>query len=127
MVFLPLTVDPCVIEIMLCIPFELLLLPLTVDPCISHEFSFHISMTKTIERYRRCCYASRDNNDAEHDRQIGHEEYSKLKAKYESLMDSQRHLLGEDLGLLSIKELQNLEKMLEGTLSQARQRKVPAS
>ena len=91
--------------------------------------------------------------------QIGHEEYSKLKAKYESLMDSQRliiptefllsiehytyrcwkltnyislmvifrHLLGEDLGLLSIKELQNLEKMLEGTLSQARQRKVPAS
>lgn len=35
-----------------------------------------------------------------------------------------RHLLGEDLGLLSIKELQNLEKMLEGTLSQARQRKV---
>lgn len=37
MVFLPLTVDPCVIEIMLCIPFELLLLPLTVDPCISHE------------------------------------------------------------------------------------------
>ncbi|KAL6321268.1 hypothetical protein AAG906_016302 [Vitis piasezkii] len=81
-------------------------------------------MTKTIERYRRCCYASRDNNDAEHDRQIGHEEYSKLKAKYESLMDSQRHLLGEDLGLLSIKELQNLEKMLEGTLSQARQRKA---
>ena len=27
-------------------------------------------MTKTIERYRRCCYASRDNNDAEHDRQV---------------------------------------------------------
>lgn len=35
-----------------------------------------------------------------------------------------RHLLGEDLGPLSIKELQNLEKQLEGALAQARQRKV---
>ncbi|XP_072083506.1 uncharacterized protein [Arachis hypogaea] len=35
-----------------------------------------------------------------------------------------RHLLGEDLGPLSIKELQNLEKQLEGALAQARQRKA---
>nr|XP_029151793.1 homeobox-leucine zipper protein ATHB-4 isoform X2 [Arachis hypogaea]XP_029151794.1 homeobox-leucine zipper protein ATHB-4 isoform X2 [Arachis hypogaea] len=35
-----------------------------------------------------------------------------------------KHLLGEDLGPLSIKELQNLEKQLEGALAQARQRKV---
>ncbi|MED6171787.1 Agamous-like MADS-box protein mads3 [Stylosanthes scabra] len=35
-----------------------------------------------------------------------------------------RHLLGEDLGPLSIKELQNLEKQLEGALAQARQRKT---
>ncbi|XLR53967.1 hypothetical protein HN51_022249 [Arachis hypogaea] len=34
------------------------------------------------------------------------------------------HLLGEDLGPLSIKELQNLEKQLEGSLAQARQRKL---
>ncbi|XLS74532.1 hypothetical protein HN51_031397 [Arachis hypogaea] len=53
----------------------------------------------------------------------GHEEVSKLKAKYESLQRTQRHLLGEDLGPLSIKELQNLEKQLEGSLAQARQRK----
>jgi len=33
-------------------------------------------------------------------------------------------LLGEDLGPLNIKELQNLEKQLEGALAQARQRKV---
>jgi hypothetical protein len=33
-------------------------------------------------------------------------------------------LLGEDLGPLSVKELQNLEKQLEGALAQARQRKV---
>jgi hypothetical protein len=35
-----------------------------------------------------------------------------------------RHLLGEDLGPLSVKELQQLEKQLECSLSQARQRKV---
>lgn len=35
-----------------------------------------------------------------------------------------RHLLGEDLGPLSVKELQNLEKQLEGALAQARHRKV---
>lgn len=35
-----------------------------------------------------------------------------------------RQLLGEDLGPLNVKELQNLEKQLEGALAQARQRKV---
>ncbi|RYR34558.1 hypothetical protein Ahy_A10g049506 [Arachis hypogaea] len=53
-----------------------------------------------------------------------YQEVSKLKAKYESLQRTQRHLLGEDLGPLSIKELQNLEKQLEGSLAQARQRKA---
>lgn len=33
-------------------------------------------------------------------------------------------MLGEDLGPLSVKELQNLEKQLEAALAQARQRKV---
>jgi thioredoxin-related protein len=35
-------------------------------------------------------------------------------------------LLGEDLGPLSVKELQSLEKQLEGALQLARQRKVTA-
>nr|GMD36472.1 MADS-box transcription factor 6 [Ipomoea batatas] len=51
-------------------------------------------------------------------------EVIKLKAKYESLQRTQRHLLGEDLGPLSIKELQNLEKQLEIALAQTRQRKT---
>jgi len=38
-----------------------------------------------------------------------------------------RQLLGEDLGPLNMKELQNLEKQLEGALAQARQRKVPSN
>lgn len=35
-----------------------------------------------------------------------------------------RHLLGEDLGQLNLKELLNLEKQLEGALAQTRQRRV---
>uniref|UniRef100_A0AAU7LJR0 MADS39 n=1 Tax=Hippophae rhamnoides TaxID=193516 RepID=A0AAU7LJR0_9ROSA len=50
-------------------------------------------------------------------------EVTKLKFKYESLQRTQRHLLGEDLGPLSVKELQNLETQLEAGLAQARQRK----
>ncbi|KAF4397868.1 hypothetical protein G4B88_019589 [Cannabis sativa] len=34
------------------------------------------------------------------------------------------HLLGEDLGPLNVKELQNLEKQLEGSLAQVRQKKI---
>ncbi|KAG8391729.1 hypothetical protein BUALT_Bualt01G0217400 [Buddleja alternifolia] len=81
------------------------------------------STTKTLERYQRCCFNPQDNG-AERETQSWYQEVSKLKAKYESLQRTQRHLLGEDLGPLSIKELQNLEKQLEGALAQARQRKT---
>ncbi|KAJ0968918.1 hypothetical protein J5N97_021795 [Dioscorea zingiberensis] len=53
-----------------------------------------------------------------------YQEVSKLKAKFESLQRSQRHLLGEDLGPLNVKELQQLERQLESALAQARQRKT---
>ncbi|KAJ9680836.1 hypothetical protein PVL29_019985 [Vitis rotundifolia] len=79
--------------------------------------------TKTLERYQRVCYTPQDNN-MECETQSWYQEVSKLKAKYESLQRTQRHLLGEDLGPLSVKELQNLEKQLEGALAQARQRKT---
>ncbi|PIN00412.1 MADS box transcription factor [Handroanthus impetiginosus] len=81
------------------------------------------SMTQILERYQRCCFNSQDSI-SERETQNWYQEVSKLKAKYESLQRTQRHLLGEDLGPLSIKELQNLEKQLEGALTQARQRKT---
>nr|QCL07898.1 agamous-like 6 [Euptelea pleiosperma] len=88
-----------------------------------YEFS-SVGMNRTLERYQRCCYTPQDNSAIDRETQNWYQEVSKLKAKYESLQRSQRHLLGEDLGPLSIKELQNLEKQLEGALSQARQRKT---
>ncbi|KAG5231293.1 MADS-box transcription factor [Salix suchowensis] len=80
------------------------------------------SVTKTLERYQRCCYTPQENS-SERETQSWYQEATKLKAKYESLQRTQRHLLGEDLGPLNVKELQNLEKQLEGALALARQRK----
>ncbi|XP_027333746.1 agamous-like MADS-box protein AGL6 [Abrus precatorius] len=80
-------------------------------------------ITKTLERYQRFSFTHLDNN-VERETQSWYQEVSMLKAKYESLQMTQRHLLGEDLGPLNIKELQNIEKQLEGALSQARQRKT---
>ncbi|PSS13988.1 MADS-box transcription factor [Actinidia chinensis var. chinensis] len=80
-------------------------------------------MTKTLERYQRCNFNPQDNS-VEHETQSWYQEVSKLKGKYDSLQRTQRHLLGEDLGPLSVKELQNLEKQLEGALAQTRQRKT---
>lgn len=80
--------------------------------------------SKTLERYQRCCFSPQDINITDHETQGWNQEVSKMKTKYESLQCSQRHLLGEDLGPLSVKELQQLEKQLETALSKARQRKT---
>ncbi|KAI8541756.1 hypothetical protein RHMOL_Rhmol08G0087100 [Rhododendron molle] len=52
--------------------------------------------------------------------QSSYREYLKLKGKHEALQRYQRQLLGEDLGPLSIKELENLEHQLETSLKQIR-------
>ncbi|XP_028230482.1 MADS-box transcription factor 6-like, partial [Glycine soja] len=78
--------------------------------------------TKTIERYYRSSFTPQDEH-VECETQSWYQEVSKLKAKYDSLQRTQRHFLGEDLGPLNTKELQNLEKQLEGSLAQPRQRK----
>ncbi|KAK6241831.1 hypothetical protein SCA6_007220 [Theobroma cacao] len=52
------------------------------------------------------------------------QEYLKLKARYEALQRSQRNLLGEDLGPLSSKELESLERQLDSSLKQIRSTRV---
>ncbi|KAJ3680285.1 hypothetical protein LUZ60_016563 [Juncus effusus] len=79
---------------------------------------------KTLERYQRCCFNSQDANANMCETQSWYQEMSKLKAKFETLQRTQRNLLGEDLGPLSVKELQQLERQLESALTQARQRKT---
>nr|BAL04982.1 homeotic AGL6 protein [Nymphaea hybrid cultivar] len=81
-------------------------------------------MSRTLERYQRCNYNPLDNTAAARETQNWYQEVVKLKTRYEALQRCQRHLLGEDLGPLSVKELQQLERQLETALSQARQRKT---
>ncbi|WVZ86838.1 hypothetical protein U9M48_033562 [Paspalum notatum var. saurae] len=82
-------------------------------------------VTKTLEKYHNCCYNAQSSNTGfGGEPQSWYQEMSRLKGKLESLQRSQRHMLGDDLGSLSIKELQQLEKQLEYALSQARQRKT---
>ncbi|XP_030929151.1 agamous-like MADS-box protein MADS3 isoform X1 [Quercus lobata] len=83
----------------------------------------NVGITKTLERYQQSCFTPQDNS-IERETQSFYQEHAKLKAKYDSLQITQRHLLGEDLGPLSVKELQSLEKQLEGALQLARQRKT---
>ncbi|CAI9093181.1 OLC1v1028617C2 [Oldenlandia corymbosa var. corymbosa] len=79
-------------------------------------------MLKTLERYQKCNYGQPEPNiSAREALEISsQQEYLKLKARYEALQRSQRNLLGEDLGPLSSKELESLERQLDVSLKQIR-------
>ncbi|KAH0469062.1 hypothetical protein IEQ34_002294 [Dendrobium chrysotoxum] len=89
-----------------------------------YEYSTDSSMEKILERYERYSYAERALFSNEANPQADWRlEYNKLKARVESLQKSQRHLMGEQLDSLSIKELQHLEQQLESSLKHIRSRK----
>ncbi|XP_061361098.1 MADS-box transcription factor 6-like [Gastrolobium bilobum] len=82
-------------------------------------------INKIIERYRRCRYNnSHDGNLFEHESQSLYQEFLNIREEYESLERTQRHCQGEELEPLSLKELQKLEKQLDGTLTLARQQQT---
>nr|ALM95519.1 SEPALLATA-like protein 3 [Nigella damascena] len=80
------------------------------------------SMLKTLERYQKCSYGGPEPNVSAREAQehSSHQEYLRLKARVEALQRSQRNLLGEDLGPLSGKELEALERQLDSSLKQIR-------
>ncbi|XP_022955282.1 MADS-box protein J2-like isoform X1 [Cucurbita moschata] len=90
------------------------------------EFSGGSSMTRTLEKYRRCSYDIRDG--ARHLNNNGQpqsfDDYLNLKATVELMQQSQRNLLGEDLGPLNAKELEQLEHQLETSLERIRSTKT---
>ncbi|KAH7570522.1 hypothetical protein JRO89_XS05G0125300 [Xanthoceras sorbifolium] len=80
------------------------------------------SMLKTLERYQKCNYGAPEPNVSTREalELSSQQEYMKLKARYEALQRSQRNLLGEELGPLSSKELESLERQLDMSLKQIR-------
>ncbi|CAN1313585.1 Agamous-like MADS-box protein MADS4 [Linum perenne] len=91
-----------------------------------YEFCSSSSMLKTLERYQKCNYGAPEATvSAREALEISsQQEYLKLKARYEALQRSQRNLLGEDLGPLSTKELESLERQLDMSLKQIRSTRV---
>ncbi|XP_057465362.1 agamous-like MADS-box protein MADS2 isoform X2 [Actinidia eriantha] len=90
-----------------------------------YEFCSSSSIMKTLEKYQRCSYsleASQPINQNEN----SYHEYMRLKTRVDILQQSQRNLLGEDLGPLSTKELEQLEHQLEVSLKQIRSTKTQA-
>ncbi|KAB5564830.1 hypothetical protein DKX38_004884 [Salix brachista] len=79
-------------------------------------------MLKTLERYQKCNYGAPEPNvSAREALELStQQEYLKLKGRYESLQRTQRNLLGEDLGPLSSKDLESLERQLDMSLKQIR-------
>ncbi|GAB2290887.1 MADS-box transcription factor [Dionaea muscipula] len=82
-------------------------------------------ITETLKKYQQRINSNPHPDEAAAiEAQNWNIEASKLKEQYESLKVKQRHLLGEDLGPLSVKELQKLESRIEVALAQTRQRKA---
>ncbi|WOH09805.1 hypothetical protein DCAR_0729264 [Daucus carota subsp. sativus] len=90
-----------------------------------YEFCSTSNMLKTLERYQNCSHGTLEVNRTAKDlEQNSYREYLKLKGKYDSLQQYQRHLLGEDLGPLNIKDLEHLELQLDESLMHIRSTKT---
>ncbi|XP_059670478.1 agamous-like MADS-box protein MADS2 [Cornus florida] len=89
-----------------------------------YEFCSSSNMLKTLERYQKCSYGTIEVSRSAEAEQSSYREYLALKEKYESLQQYQRHLLGEDLGPLNIKDLEQLEHQLDSSLKQIRSTKT---
>ncbi|XP_019099224.1 PREDICTED: developmental protein SEPALLATA 3 isoform X8 [Camelina sativa] len=88
-----------------------------------YEFCSSSSMLRTLERYQKCNYGAPEPNVPSREALAelsSQQEYLKLKERYDALQRTQRNLLGEDLGPLSSKELESLERQLDSSLKQIR-------
>nr|WQI83121.1 MADS-box transcription factor [Spirodela polyrhiza] len=89
-----------------------------------YEYSTDSSMERILQRYERYSCTQRDLAAADPELQeTWLLEYGKQKAKIECLLKNQRHLMGEDLESLKLKDLQQLELQLEAGLKEIRSRK----
>uniref|UniRef100_A0A5B7BI89 Floral homeotic protein AGAMOUS n=1 Tax=Davidia involucrata TaxID=16924 RepID=A0A5B7BI89_DAVIN len=82
------------------------------------------SVKTTIERYKKACSDSSNSGSvSEANAQFYQQEATKLRAQIGNLQNSNRHMLGEALGSMSIRDLKNLEVRLERGISRIRSKK----
>ncbi|XP_020205011.1 developmental protein SEPALLATA 1 isoform X6 [Cajanus cajan] len=75
-------------------------------------------------RYQKCSYGAVEVSKPAKELESSYREYLKLKTRFESLQRTQRNLLGEDLGPLNTKDLEQLERQLDSSLKQVRSTKT---
>ncbi|XP_004309724.1 PREDICTED: floral homeotic protein AGAMOUS-like isoform 2 [Fragaria vesca subsp. vesca] len=81
------------------------------------------SVRATIERYKKACDSSNTGSVTEANVQFYQQEASKLRRQIREIQNSNRHILGEALSTLNVKELKNLEGRLEKGISRIRSKK----
>ncbi|XP_068656114.1 agamous-like MADS-box protein MADS2 [Aristolochia californica] len=89
-----------------------------------YEFCSSSNIQKTLEKYQKCSYSALETTQLTKETENSYQEYLKLKARVEVLQRCQRNLLGEDLGPLNTKELEQLENQLEMSLRHIRSTKT---
>ncbi|KAF9683722.1 hypothetical protein SADUNF_Sadunf04G0043900 [Salix dunnii] len=89
-----------------------------------YEYS-NDSVKSTIERYKKASADSSNTGSvSEANAQYYQQEAAKLRSQIGNLQNSNRHMLGEALSSLSVKELKSLEIRLEKGISRIRSKKI---
>ncbi|XP_022718376.1 agamous-like MADS-box protein AGL11 isoform X3 [Durio zibethinus] len=82
------------------------------------------SIRSTIERYKKACSDSSNTNTVtEINAQYYQQESAKLRQQIQMLQNSNRHLMGDSLSSLTVKELKQLENRLERGITRIRSKK----
>ncbi|XP_054813287.1 agamous-like MADS-box protein AGL11 [Prosopis cineraria] len=88
-----------------------------------YEYSNN-NIRSTIERYKKACSDhSSTSSTTEINAQYYQQESAKLRQQIQMLQSSNRHLMGDALSTLNVKELKQLENRLERALSRIRSKK----
>ncbi|XP_021908122.1 agamous-like MADS-box protein AGL11 [Carica papaya] len=88
-----------------------------------YEYSNN-NIRSTIDRYKKACSdSSATTSVTEINAQYYQQESAKLRQQIQMLQNSNRHLMGDSLSALSVKELKQLENRLERGITRIRSKK----
>ncbi|KAH6773584.1 K-box region and MADS-box transcription factor family protein [Perilla frutescens var. hirtella] len=88
-----------------------------------YEYSNN-SVKATIDKYKKASSDSSNNGSiSEANTQYYQQESSKLRAQISNMQNQNKHMIGEALGALNLKDLKNLENKVEKGLSKIRSKK----
>ncbi|KAK9740659.1 hypothetical protein RND81_03G051700 [Saponaria officinalis] len=87
-----------------------------------YEFSNH-NIRSTIERYKKATDGSNSSSITEINAQYYQQESAKLRHQIQVMQNSNKNLMGECLGNLTVKEMKQVENRLERGISRIRSKK----